>query len=176
MKAKLPLLFFCLLLTPALASADIFRWVDDRGVVSFTDNLGNIPAKFRAKAVQVDAPVEAVQEVVVESGGSKDKQKSAVAAKSDKDESADDAKKKKMFGGKDEATWKREAEKLNFQVTDTESQLSEMRSRLSDTSKMSRTEYLSLQNSVKLMEQRLATQKGQQEQFLDSARKAGAPL
>ena len=38
--------------------AEIFRWVDDRGVVYFTDNLHNIPAKFRAKATRVETRAE----------------------------------------------------------------------------------------------------------------------
>lgn len=176
MKSIFPLVLFSLLLTPLVASADIFRWVDDRGVVSFTDNMGNIPAKFRAKAVQVDAPVESVQEVVIDQGASKEKPTATAAKdKAGKNEPADDAK-KKLFGGKDEAAWKKEAEKLNFQVADTEKQMTEMRDRLADTSKMSRTEYLSLQNSLKLMEKRLEGQKNEQNIFMDSARKAGAPL
>ena len=173
MRSILSLVLCGALLSPHIANADIFRWVDDRGVVSFTDNLGNIPAKFRTKAVQVDAPVEAVQEVVVEAkqpAATKDKDKA------DKAEAADDPKKKKLYGGKDEATWKKEAERLNFQVTDTEKQIAELRDRMGDTSKMSRTEYLSLQNSQKLLEKRLETQKREQETFMDAARKAGAPL
>ncbi len=177
MKFIIPLVLFSLLLTPLVASADIFRWVDDRGVVSFTDNMGNVPARFRAKAVQVDAPVESVQEVVIDQGAAKEKPTATAAKdKTEKNEPADDPKKKKLFGGKDEATWKKEAERMNFQVADTEKQMTEMRDRLADTSKMSRTEFLSLQNSLKLLEKRLEGQKSQQDGFMDSARKAGAPL
>jgi clan AA aspartic protease (TIGR02281 family) len=33
--------------------ADIFRWVDDQGVVHFTDNLENIPEKYRSKVTRI---------------------------------------------------------------------------------------------------------------------------
>jgi len=34
-------------------SAEIFRWVDERGVVHFTDNLHTIPQEFRSKATRI---------------------------------------------------------------------------------------------------------------------------
>ncbi len=34
-------------------AADILRWVDEKGVVHFTDNLHNIPEKFRAGALRI---------------------------------------------------------------------------------------------------------------------------
>lgn len=34
-------------------AADILRWVDEKGVVHFTDNLHNIPEKFRAGASRI---------------------------------------------------------------------------------------------------------------------------
>lgn len=46
------LLFF--LPRPSLA-ADILRWVDEKGVVHFTDNLHNVPEKFRANATRIKA-------------------------------------------------------------------------------------------------------------------------
>jgi len=174
MKRTAWLVLVCILSVPLLASAEIYRWVNDRGVVSFTDNLGNIPEKFRAKAILIDVPVPPVQEVVMEQGGSK--AKPVTDEKGDRKESGDEQKKKKLFGGKDEATWKKEADRVNFEVSDTEKQIAEMRDRLGDTSMMSRTEYLSLQNSIKLLEQRLDGQKSKRDSFIDTARKAGAPL
>ncbi|MFQ5903224.1 MAG: TIGR02281 family clan AA aspartic protease [Candidatus Binatia bacterium] len=34
-------------------AAEIFRWVDEKGVVHFTDNLHNIPEKHRASATRI---------------------------------------------------------------------------------------------------------------------------
>jgi len=36
-------------------AADILRWVDEKGVVHFTDNLHNIPEKFRANVTRIKA-------------------------------------------------------------------------------------------------------------------------
>lgn len=173
MKSALTAMLLGILLIPLTAGAEIYRWVNDRGIASYTDNLGNVPAKFRTKAVLIDEPVPAVQEVVIEPVATKER-----GTGDDKKETkqASDDQKKKLYGGKDEATWKKESDRMNQQVTETDKQIGEIRSRLTDTSKMSRTEYLSLQNTAKLLEQRLETQKQQRDSFLESARKAGAPL
>jgi len=45
-------LVFSTLLAP-LASADIYRWEDESGGIHFTDDLSNVPAKFRGKAREI---------------------------------------------------------------------------------------------------------------------------
>ena len=37
----------------ALRAAEIIRWVDEKGVIHFTDSLKNVPQKFRAKATRI---------------------------------------------------------------------------------------------------------------------------
>lgn len=37
-------------------AGDLFRWVDERGVVHFSDNLHNIPENYRAKATRMNVP------------------------------------------------------------------------------------------------------------------------
>lgn len=52
--ALLALLLF--LSIPAYSrSADLFRWVDEQGVIHFTDNLHNIPEKHRPRATRIKA-------------------------------------------------------------------------------------------------------------------------
>jgi len=46
------ILFFSPLL-PAPASADIYRWEDESGVIHFTDDLSAIPAKYRGKSREI---------------------------------------------------------------------------------------------------------------------------
>ncbi len=41
------------LLTPALASADYFRYVTDEGVVSFTDDLRRVPSRYKDAVEQI---------------------------------------------------------------------------------------------------------------------------
>jgi aspartyl protease family protein len=40
---------------PSLSAADLFRWVDERGVVHFTDNPHNIPEKHKNSATRIQA-------------------------------------------------------------------------------------------------------------------------
>lgn len=40
---------------PSLSAADLFRWVDERGVVHFTDNPHNIPERHKAGATRIKA-------------------------------------------------------------------------------------------------------------------------
>lgn len=42
-----------LLLLPAAARADIYRWEDEAGTVHFTDDLSNVPAAQRGKAKMI---------------------------------------------------------------------------------------------------------------------------
>jgi clan AA aspartic protease (TIGR02281 family) len=43
-------------LLPSLsAAADILRWVDEKGIVYFTDNVHNIPEKYRSNATRIKA-------------------------------------------------------------------------------------------------------------------------
>jgi clan AA aspartic protease (TIGR02281 family) len=43
---------FCLVSAP-LVAADFYRWVDDKGIVHFTDNLHNIPESRRGTAKRI---------------------------------------------------------------------------------------------------------------------------
>ena len=50
------LLTWAMILLPlASGAADLFRWVDERGVIHFTDNPYNIPEKQRATATRIKA-------------------------------------------------------------------------------------------------------------------------
>ncbi len=41
---------FGLLMNPILVHADVYKWIDDKGDVHFTDNYSNIPEKYRPVA------------------------------------------------------------------------------------------------------------------------------
>jgi clan AA aspartic protease (TIGR02281 family) len=49
------LLSVLLMSSPSLIAADYYRWVDQNGVVHFTDNLHNIPETQRGKAGQIQS-------------------------------------------------------------------------------------------------------------------------
>ena len=59
-----------LFLAPA-ASADIYRWEDESGVIHFTDDLSSIPEKFRGKSREIlKTPPAAGQPSLSTMGGS----------------------------------------------------------------------------------------------------------
>jgi hypothetical protein len=45
----LPLLLLC---SAAVADAETYKWIDDQGVVSFTDDPNLIPSRYRSKALR----------------------------------------------------------------------------------------------------------------------------
>ena len=47
----LSLLMLC---SAAVADAEIYKWTDDKGVVSYTDDFTKIPPKYRRKAQKVE--------------------------------------------------------------------------------------------------------------------------
>ncbi len=51
-RAPLALLLLLLVAAP-IRSADLYRWVDERGVVHFSDNAHNIPEEFRDKTRRI---------------------------------------------------------------------------------------------------------------------------
>ncbi|MCM0083199.1 DUF4124 domain-containing protein [Geomonas sp. Red32] len=53
MKLRFVWIFLLVLSASGIAEAAFYRWVDGNGVVHFTDNKDNIPAKFRKKATRL---------------------------------------------------------------------------------------------------------------------------
>lgn len=55
LKRGLLIIFLAGSFPSAAGPADLFRWVDERGVIHFTDSLHNIPEKYRSKALRIQA-------------------------------------------------------------------------------------------------------------------------
>ena len=157
------LLVLLLLLYPLSAIAETYQWTDERGTVNFAEDLGKVPKKFRKKAKRLGADAEPVQ-IINES--------SADPAKAKKDEPEAG---KKLYGGKDEAAWRREFSQAEFNLKNAETDLATLKGRLRDTSTMSRSEYLSIQNSIRYAEDRVQTQRKRLEQLQESADRLGVP-
>jgi len=157
------LLVVLLLLYPLSASA--YEWTDESGTVNFTEDLGNVPKKYRKKAKVLGAEESGVPQIIESSEPVKGKTKDTGAAKE-----------KKAPGAKEEAALRNEygAAKANLQAT--EQEITELRARLEDTSKMSRSEYLTLQNTLKQDEFRVGDQRKKVDQLREKAEKAGVSL
>jgi hypothetical protein len=158
------LLVVMLLLYPLSALAETYQWTDERGTVNFTEDLGRVPKKYRKKAKRLGAEESPAPQSATTAEPLKAKAKDEEPAKG-----------KKLFGGKDEAAWRNEFAAATGDLKQIETELAEMRGRLNDTSKMSRSEYLMLQNSIKNDENRLQLQKRKLEMLRDNADRYGVP-
>lgn len=157
------LLVLLLLLYPMSALAVTYEWTDQNGTVNFTEDLGKVPKKYRKKVKVLGADEGGTPQVIEEPAKGKAKETST-------------QKEKKAPAGKDETGLRSEyaVAKANLQAT--EEDLAGLRRRVGDTSKMSRTEYLSLQNTIKQEEFREQEQKQKLESLREAAKKAGVAL
>lgn len=159
------LLVLLLLIYPLSAAAVTYQWTDEAGTVNFTEDLGNVPKKYR-KRVKVLGADESGGAQVIES------------APLDKGEPKDLAgqKAKKAADKKGEAELRRDYAQAMEDVKATRQEIAELRARLADTSKMSRGEYLSLQNTLKQSEFHLQGELEKVEQARRKAEKAGVAV
>ena len=91
------LLVILLLLYPLTAQAEMYQWTDGSGTVNFAEGLGSVPKKYRKKAKVVGGEEEAPAP-----------RAAAPASDSDKPKGEEQKSAKKLYGGKDEAGWRRE--------------------------------------------------------------------
>ena len=159
------LLVLLLLLYPLSASAVTYEWTDVAGTVNFTEDLGKVPKKYRKKAKVLGADDSGTPAVIENSEPAKEKPKELVTPKE-----------QKPLHPKAEATFRNDYLNTRANLQASEQETTILRARLADTSKLSRSEYLSLQNSLKQNELRIEEQKRQLELIRDKADKAGVSL
>lgn len=159
------LLVALLLWYPLSASALTYEWTDGGGTVNFTEDLGNVPKKYR-KRVKVLGSDESGTPQIIENA----------EPATGKATVGGTPKEKKTSGGKESAALRSEYATAKASLQATEEELADLYGRLGDTSKMSRSEYLSLQNTVKQDEYRVVEQKKRLDRLLEKAEKAGVAL
>lgn len=156
------------------AMAETYTWTDDRGTMNFTEDYGRIPKKYRKKARKVGE--ENAAPPAVETGEAPAAIKPALPVET-KEQAPEAVKgeKKAQYGGKDGEAWRNEFGKMRADLKAAEDQLVESRSRLDDTSRMSRSEYLSLQYSIRNIEKRVLELRKQLQELETEATKAEVP-
>ena len=159
------LLVVMLLLYPLPALAQTYQWTDDRGTVNFTEDLGKVPKKYRKKVKMLEATESPAPQSTVISEPVKGKSTGEEAPKG-----------KKLYGGKNESVWHNEFLTATGDLRQTESELAELQGRLIDTSKMSRSEYLMIQNTIKGAEGRLQQRQRKLDLLRESADRQGVPM
>lgn len=169
-------ILICLFAVPALCSAEIYKWTDEKGQTGYSDDLGKVPKKFRDHAVLIEKQEKSV-EIIEKSEPEKPVRKKSdgkgesAASKDDKPASQD----KPLYGGKDGATWKQDLARQKYEVKSLEDQAIGLKERMTDASKMSRGEYLTLQNTLRDLDVRTVKARKKLEELNDAAEKAEVP-
>lgn len=169
MKTCLIVAFLVLFAIPV--EAVTYTWTDKEGT-HYTDDLGNIPQKYRKKATIVGAEEDATSP---EGEPAKPAAKMKGNEQSQAQPAAEKQEKNKTYGGKSAATWKKDFGQLNADIKAAEEQLSELKDRMKDTSKMSRGEYVSIQMGINNVEARLQRLNGKRDALTEEANKYDVP-
>lgn len=154
--------------------AETYKWVDDKGTVNFADDLSQVPKKYRKK-VRARGDIGPSAAGPVESAGEARTGKAGEAAAAAVGASEESGKKNILYGGKSGDAWRGEFSALKGDLGATDSQIAELNGRLSDTGNMSRTEYLSIQNSMKNLRYHRDEVSRKLDALNDAASRAGVP-
>lgn len=170
------ILILVLLAVPALCSAQIYKWVDEKGQTGYSDDLGKVPLKYRDKAV-VDEGQEPTVEIIEGREPEKDTKQGVAAKEAPKKAPLrqEKVKAKPTFEGKSGEAWKQDFARQKFQVTSLEEQRVGIKERMADGSTITRGEYLTLQNTQRDLDVRIAKAKKKLAELNEAADAAGVP-
>lgn len=173
MKNGISALAAVLVLSMALpASAVIYKWVDDKGVVNFTEDLGKVPQKYRKKVRIAGDDQQAEPTVVIHELGEVKKEKAGGGEPAQPEAGAA---KKVTFGGKDERYWREEFTRSKYELQGIREQIEAINARMAKSDQMSRGEYKSLENTRKILEEQELAARKRFDVLNAEAKKAGVP-
>jgi hypothetical protein len=158
------------------AYAVIYKWVDDKGVVNFTEDLGKVPQKYR-KNVGIAGEDRQAEPSVVIHELKEEKRESAVGVGTGKDTVKNETglEKKITFGGKEERYWKEEFIKTKYELKSVRDQIEAVNARMAKSDQMSRSEYKSLDNTRKILEEQELAARKRLDALNAEAKRAGVP-
>lgn len=161
---------------PALCSAEVYKWVDEKGQTGYSDDLGKVPKKYRDNAVLTEKQEQAVE--IVEKSEPEKGQKKGAEVKGEQDKGGPGRgkdKDKALFDGKTGETWKQDLARQKHEVKSLEDQSAGIKERMADASKMSRGEYITLQNTQRDLDARIGKAKKKLDALNEAAENAGLP-
>ncbi len=166
-----------LMVTAGFAAADMYKWVDDKGTVNFTEDYAKIPKKYRKKVKVKREAVENTPEPVAANGEELKKDAPAKSNDASRETAAvtKGEKKKSTYGGKSEEEWKADFKKLNDNINSVQAQIDERKARLDNPSTLSRARYRGIEIEIKELEEKLAQLQGKLNTLDESATRAGVP-
>lgn len=157
----------------APASAVVYRWINDKGVVNYAEDYGKVPEKYR-KRVKIVGEEEEPPSPAREQAEGKGVVK-PVSPVSVKESLPAATKKKQVYGGRDADTWREDFARAKGDLKSVRDQLEGINSRMTNIDQMSRTEYKSLESTRKLFQEREATALKRLESLTTEANRASVP-
>lgn len=170
------LLILVLLAVPAFSFAEVYKWVDGKGHTGYSDDLGKVPEKYRNNALVVENGAQAVE--IIENAepvneGKKEKEVKKDQEKDVKGQTKD--KEKRTYDGKAGETWKQDFARQRHEIKSLDEQATGLKERMADGNKISRGEYLALQNTLRDLEVRIGKAKRKLDTLNETADKADVP-
>lgn len=167
------MILLLLLAIPALCTGEIYKWVDDKGRVGFSDDMGKVPAKYRDKVITSEKQDQGVEVIEKTEPGKAPRKggdnKTAVADDKVKN------KEKALYDGKSGEAWKQDFSRQKNEIKSLEDQSTGLKERMAEGGKITRGEYLALQNTQRDVEVRLTKAKKKLESLTQAADKAEVP-
>lgn len=157
------------------ALAETYTWVDSSGTVNFSDDLSQVPKKYRKK-VKVLGDMGPGMPATVESSEAApaSKEKGEAAKDSGKGNAAKSDKKDALYGGKSGPSWKQEFDTLRDQIASVDQQM-DLNTKRMQQGNMSRSEYLGIEHGNRLLQEKRKELSGKLESLNEAATKAGLP-
>ncbi|HJV64471.1 MAG TPA: DUF4124 domain-containing protein [Geomonas sp.] len=169
MKRQFPLLFLLIFILNSVAYAAFFKWVDDHGVVHFTDNRNKIPKKYRKQAKQLA--------IMDDSSPSKPPQQAAPAA------AQPPASQELTYGGHDQYWWRQQFASQKARVQTLQESLVQKNTKLTELRRkraiyfraQDRVAINNLQDLITAEESKLSDALKQLDELDQEATRAGVP-
>lgn len=176
--SKAIMLLVVFVLTAGISAAEMYKWVDDKGTINFTEDYSKIPKKYRKKVKIKRDSGDVASEAVTASGDELKKERAGNGSDATTESSATvkkDEKKKNVYGGRNEDEWKADFRKLNENINSAQAQIDERRARLNNPDNLSRGRYRGIEMEIKDLEEKKAQLQGKLSELDESAAKAGVP-
>ncbi len=166
-----------LLAVPCVCSAEIYKWVDEKGQTGFSDDLGKVPMKYRDRADVTEKQEQGVE--IIDKGEVDKSPKKGGDLKGEapagKGKEKEKEKEKPLFDGKSGEAWKQDFARQKYEVKSLEDQSGGLKERMADAAKITRGEYVTLQNTQRDLEVRIAKSKKKLDALNEAADKAEVP-
>ncbi len=165
------------LLLPVAAGAASYSWTDPAGTVHFTDDLGSVPSRYRAKALRQAAGEEAIPDTKPAAVKNESKTLAAPAGAIPQAGPAQGAATPSTrFGDRTAAEWQQQFQALRAQMKTIEQGIEQLKQEGGDGKRMlGREKIAEINTRSRQLNQEYEKTRVQLNQLIEQANKAGVP-